>query len=47
MAKTNHRGEYNTMERCGDVTIKDIDHVRITWEEDNMRKCHEEMPSRK
>ena len=38
MAKTNPRGEYNAMERCGNVTIKDIDHERITREEDAMRK---------
>ena len=38
IAKTNPRGEYNAMERCGNVTIKEIDHKRITWEKDAMRK---------
>ena len=38
MAKTNPRGEHNAMERCGNLTIKDIDHERITREEDAMRK---------
>ena len=38
MAKTNPRGKYKTIERRRNVSIKEIDHKRITWEEDAMRK---------
>ena len=30
MVKTNLRGEYNAMKRCGNITINEIDHEKIT-----------------
>ena len=40
MDKTNPRGKYNAVKRFGNVTIKEIEHERITWEEDATRIYH-------
>ena len=40
MIKTNTKGEYNATERFGNVTMKEIEHKRITWEKDATRRYH-------